>query len=112
MERKFEVSVDKGARNEFIVSPEIVLPSTQGSLLKMTLDLFRVAAQGFAWELAQRPLATLFGATDGKAVGTKVESMFKDYLQERFDLTVGNAANGLDFPDLNLDLKVTSKRQP
>src|SRR5690606_18696864 len=49
---------------------------------------------------------------DGKAVGTKVESMFKEHLKARYDLAVGNAANGLDFPSLNLDLKVTSIKQP
>lgn len=38
--------------------------------------------------------------------------MFKAYLSERYDLRVGNAANGLDFPSLETDLKVTSLRQP
>ncbi|MDR0592714.1 MAG: hypothetical protein LBG60_05555 [Bifidobacteriaceae bacterium] len=58
------------------------------------------------------PLPDLFGATDGKAVGTKVEGLFKEYLQARFDLEVGNAASGLDFPSIDTDLKVTSLRQP
>jgi len=82
------------------------------SLPPLTLDLFRKAAREFADELASMPLPSLFGATDGKAVGTKVEAMFKTHLQARYDLTVGNAASGLDFPSLNLDLKVTSHRQP
>lgn len=81
-------------------------------LPKITLDLFHVAATEFADELAATPLPSLYGATDGKAVGTKVESMFKDHLSERFDLEVGNAARGMDFPSLNLDLKVTSLKQP
>ncbi|WP_315311677.1 hypothetical protein [Rothia dentocariosa] len=71
-----------------------------------------MAAREFAAELATTPLPDLYGATDGKAVGTKVESMFKTHLQARYNLTVGNAASGLDFPSLNLDLKVTSVRQP
>lgn len=62
--------------------------------------------------MVDTPLYDLYGATDGKAVGTKVESMFKAYLSERYDLRVGNAANGLDFPSLETDLKVTSLRQP
>ncbi|WP_226842184.1 hypothetical protein [Brevibacterium sp. FME37] len=82
------------------------------ALPSLTLDLFRTAAREFAAELAVTPLPSLYGATDGKAVGTKVEAMFKEHLQSRYDLAVGNAANGLDFPSLNLDLKVTSKRQP
>lgn len=38
--------------------------------------------------------------------------MFKERLQAKYDITVGNAASGLDFPTLNTDLKVTSRRQP
>lgn len=82
------------------------------SLPPLTLALFRNAAKGFAEELAVTPLPSLYGATDGKAVGTQVEIMFKAYLQARYDLAVGNAATGLDFPSLNLDLKVTSRKQP
>lgn len=54
----------------------------------------------------------LFGVTDGKAVGTFVEHLFKDYLAERYDLTIGNSANGLDLPSVNTDIKVTSIKQP
>ena len=54
----------------------------------------------------------LFGVTDGKAVGTIVEHLFKDYLVQRYDLTIGNSANGLDLPSINTDIKVTSIKQP
>lgn len=47
-----------------------------------------------------------------RAVGTVVEAIFKAYSQQRYHLAVGNAANGLDFPTLDTDLKVTSLRQP
>lgn len=82
------------------------------SLPPLTLELFRDAATDFAETFNGLPFPDLYGASDGKAVGTRVEALFKSYLQERFDLEVGNAANGLDFPTLNLDLKVTSYRQP
>lgn len=82
------------------------------TLPRITLDLFRQAAHEFSERLCETPLPDLYGATDGKAVGTKVESMLKDYLDERFDMAVGNAAHGIDFPGLNLDLKVTSLKQP
>lgn len=82
------------------------------SLPKLTLDDFHKAATEYADSLAETPWPDLYGATDGKAVGTAVESRFKTYLQERFDLEVGNAAKGIDFPSLNLDLKVTSVKQP
>lgn len=82
------------------------------SLPPVTLDLFHEAATEFADVLGRTPLPDLYGATDGKAVGTRVESMFKVHLRDRYDLEVGNAANGLDFPSLNTDLKVTSMKQP
>lgn len=94
------------------VSEAEAQPDGETSLPPLTIDLFRRAAKEFAREVASTPLPSLYGATDGKAVGTKVEAMFKEHLQARYDLQVGNAANGLDFPSLNLDLKVTSKRQP
>lgn len=78
----------------------------------INLILFHDAAQEFAATLSGLALPDLYGATDGKAVGTKVEAMFKAHLSQRFDLTLGNAARGIDFPGLNLDLKVTSLRQP
>lgn len=54
----------------------------------------------------------LFGVTDGKAVGTFVEQLFKDFLLQRYQLDVGNSANGLDLPSVNTDIKVTSIKQP
>lgn len=54
----------------------------------------------------------LFGITDGKAVGTLVEHLFKEFLTARYDLTIGNSANGLDLPSINTDIKVTSIKQP
>lgn len=54
----------------------------------------------------------LYGITDGKAIGTFVEHLFKNYLDERYELTIGNSANGLDLPSVNTDIKVTSIKQP
>ncbi|KQN50467.1 restriction endonuclease [Pseudomonas sp. Leaf48] len=56
---------------------------------------------------------TLFGVTDGKAVGTYLELKFRTYLLDKgYIFESGNSASGLDFPNLNLDMKVTSTRQP
>jgi restriction system protein len=82
------------------------------TLPPLTIDLFKDAATSFATALVRTPLPELYAVTDGKAVGTKVEAMFKHFLQSRYHIEVGNAANGLDFPSLNTDLKVTSLRQP
>jgi hypothetical protein len=56
----------------------------------------------------------LFGVTDGKAVGTYIEHKFKDFLQSKYDLTVGSSASGIDLPspEINTDIKVTSIKQP
>ena len=86
--------------------------SPMSSLPPLTLELFHTAATEFASTLRKTPFPGLYGATDGKAVGTAIEAGFKAYLQERFDIAVGNAVNDLDFPTLNTDLKVTSLKQP
>lgn len=54
----------------------------------------------------------LFGVTDGKAVGTFVEHLFKKHLEADYDLIIGNSANGLDLPSIDTDIKVTSIKQP
>lgn len=54
----------------------------------------------------------LFGVTDGKAVGTYLEHKFQDTLQEKYQFIRGSSAKGIDFPDLSVDIKVTSVKQP
>ena len=62
---------------------------------------------------SKHPEPSLFGVTDGKAVGTYLEAKFVAYLRAKGHLFAqGNAANGLDFPSLNIDIKVTSIKQP
>lgn len=78
----------------------------------LTLEKFHEAATEYADSLVETPWPALYGVNDGKAVGTAVEARFKAFLQDRFNLEVGNAAKGIDFPSMNLDLKVTSARQP
>lgn len=58
--------------------------------------------------------STLYGVTDGKAVGTLVEQKFKTYLFDKYTFLSGNSANGIDLPDSHIqtDIKVTSVRQP
>lgn len=62
------------------------------------------------------PHPELVGITDGKAVGTYIESRFKRHLREqRFfvkEEDEGSAAKGIDLPGLLTDIKVTSARQP
>ena len=50
--------------------------------------------------------------TDGKAVGTYIEHKFQVSLQKRYGYARGSSAKGIDFPVLEVDIKVTSIRQP
>jgi hypothetical protein len=54
----------------------------------------------------------LFGVTDGKAVGTYLEHKFIAHLMDRYSFAGGNSASGIDIPSVNVDIKVTSVRQP
>ena len=58
------------------------------------------------------PTPVLFGVTDGKAVGTYLEHKFQSELLRRYGYTKGSSAKGIDFPGLDVDIKVTSVRQP
>ncbi len=55
---------------------------------------------------------SLYGITDGKAIGTYFEHKFQKYLQTRYTYVEGSSARGIDFPALNLDMKVTRITQP
>jgi hypothetical protein len=55
---------------------------------------------------------SLYGATDGKAVGTYVEHKFTADLALHYSFAAGNSASGIDLPALNVDIKVTSIQQP
>ncbi len=66
----------------------------------------------FAARQSQEREPSLFGVTDGKAVGTHLEQKFQAYLHEHYTYQAGNAAKGIDFPALQVDIKVTSVRQP
>ena len=55
---------------------------------------------------------SLYGVTDGKAVGTYLEHKFQAYLHTKYTYVAGSSAKGIDFPELMVDMKVTSIRQP
>lgn len=79
---------------------------------KLTLESLIVEAEHFCSLNSGLYKSELFGVTDGKAVGTFVEHLFKQFLEERYEMEVGNSANGLDLPSVNTDIKVTSIKQP
>ena len=79
---------------------------------KLTVTALKAEAQTFAEIESSHHEPTLFGVTDGKAVGTYLEHKFREHLQAQFDFQEGSSAKGIDFPTINVDMKVTSIRQP
>src|SRR5689334_1785223 len=79
---------------------------------QLTMALLKSEAKKFAHRLGGAPIGVLYGIADGKAVGTHVEAEFNRYLVDRYVYTSGNAASGIDFPALSVDVKATSIKQP
>lgn len=78
----------------------------------LTLDALKAEAKAFLQQLTASAIPSLYGVTDGKKIGTLVEREFNRYLQTRYTYVLGNAASGVDFPELAVDLKVTSINKP
>lgn len=78
----------------------------------LSLESLKSEACLFAEAESIFPEPKLYGVTDGKAVGTYLEHKFRIYLEEKYTFTLGNSASGIDFPELNIDMKVTSIKQP
>lgn len=78
----------------------------------LTLASLKYSAKIFATQLSGAAIPDLYGANDGKTVGTYVEQKFKRYLEDLFVFVPGNAASGIDLPELGVDLKATSIVQP
>ena len=80
---------------------------------QLTIPTICQEAKAFSIRESSFPEPSLYGVSDGKAIGTYLEKKFRvDLTAKGYEYQMGNAANGLDFPGLQLDVKVTSKRQP
>ena len=79
---------------------------------ELTVDLLCRAARAFSETESEHREPSLFGVTDGKAVGTYLEHKFQEDLHRRYVYQEGSSARGIDFPGLGVDLKVTSHKQP
>lgn len=80
--------------------------------IKLTKRLLRDEAKKFVKVESRHNEPSLFGVTDGKAVGTYLEHKFQVYLKAKYDYVEGSSAKGIDFPELLVDMKVTSIKQP
>lgn len=81
-------------------------------LTPLTISLLKNEASEFAASESSHDEPTLYGVTDGKAVGTYLEHKFQEYLHAKYSYVEGSSAKGIDFPELEVDIKVTSIQQP
>jgi len=81
---------------------------------KLTIKNLIKEAQLFCVDQSKFKHKELFGVTDGKAVGTLIEQKFQKQLNNKYEVTIGSSANGIDLPsaDILTDIKVTSIKQP
>ena len=79
---------------------------------QLTINALRAEAATFAEIESVHDEPNLYGVTDGKVVGTYLEHKFQALLHTKYIYNEGSSAKGIDFPSLNVDLKVTSIKQP
>jgi len=79
---------------------------------KLAVKGLKREAREFSRSESRHKEKSLFGITDGKAVGTYLEHKFKNHLRDQYDFEEGSSASGIDFPGLQVDMKVTSITQP
>ena len=78
----------------------------------MDIDLMKEAVE-FSKLQSEILHNDLYGITDGKKVGTYIEKLFQKFLEDRYGyLGIWNSAKGIDLPELDTDIKVTSIVQP
>lgn len=78
----------------------------------LTIENLCVEAAKFAEIESLYDEPVLYGVTDGKAIGTYLEHKFTAYLAQNYSFPQGNSASGIDLPELEVDIKVTSIKQP
>ncbi len=87
-------------------------PQAAASKPELTLLILRAEASAFAEAECKHDEPSLYGVTDGKAVGTYLEHKFVSCLMDKYSFAGGNSAMGIDIPHLGVDIKVTSSKQP
>ena len=78
----------------------------------LTIELLKSEAKKFASAESKHEEKLLYGITDGKAIGTYFEHKFQSYLRGKYHYAEGSSAKGIDFPELRVDIKTTSIKQP
>ena len=80
--------------------------------IKLTLEKLQEEAKRFSESESEHDEPSIYGSTDGKAIGTYLEHKFKNVLKQKYDFDGGNSASGIDLPELEVDIKTTSINQP
>ena len=78
----------------------------------LTIKILQKESRDFAVRESNHHEPELYGVTDGKAVGTYLEHKFQACLSSKYTYVQGSSAKGIDFPELLVDIKVTSIKQP
>ncbi len=79
---------------------------------KLSIKLLKQEAEIFAKRESKHSESSLFGVDNGKKVGTYLEHKFRKFLHRKYRYKEGSSAKGIDFPELRVDMKVTSIKQP
>jgi hypothetical protein len=80
---------------------------------ELTIEILCEQAARFAAVESSHREPALYGKDSGKTVGNYLEQKFRAYLRNLdYSFVDGNAANGVDFPGLEVDIKVTSFIRP
>jgi hypothetical protein len=79
---------------------------------ELSLDLLIQEAGLFARKESIHFEPSIYGVTDGKAIGTYFERKFQVSLASKYVYEPGSSASGIDFPGLGVDMKVTRVTQP
>lgn len=79
---------------------------------KLTAKILCKEASNFSEKESKHEESSIYGVTDGKAIGTYLEHKFQNYLGRKYKYEKGSSARGIDFPGIKVDVKVTSIKQP
>lgn len=80
--------------------------------IKLTLEKLQEEAKILSELESDHDETSIYGSTDGKAVGTYLDHKFKNFLSQKYDFGIGNSASDIDLPELEVDIKTTSIIQP
>jgi len=78
----------------------------------LTIAILCKEAANFARRESRHAEPSIYGVDNGKTIGTYFEHKFQAYLAERYTYRKGSSAEGIDLPELGVDVKTTSIKQP